>query len=284
MPKTIAKPGYKSQAADTSIDADLQQFSLLRKWSLGDRLQLSAKLSRHLRALCLAGIKQRCPTGSALERRTQFDRAVLAEKLHPGFRPKLVDETMWIQDSIELAEQLHSILEANAIPYYVGGGVASSAHGEPRATRDLDLIVQIQPEALSVLVEILEVHHFYCPEGAVEEIKQGRSRMLNITNIETSANADLFIMDVSPFAQSQMARRSLISVDGTHQFWICSAEDTVLQKLLWRRSSQSEQQWRDVLGVLKVQVDHLDYSYLAEWAEQLGILDVLSQAFVAAGV
>jgi hypothetical protein len=66
--------------------------------------------------------------------------------------------------------------------------------------------------------------------------------------------------------------------------WICSREDIVLQKLLWRQSCQSEKQWRDVLGVLKVQCHNLDYGYLAAWADYLGVLDALNQALTQAGV
>lgn len=35
---------------------------------------------------------------------------------------------------------------------------------------------------------------------------------------------------------------------------------------------------------MKVQATHLDFGYLTEWAERLGIADTLSQAFVEAGI
>ncbi len=62
------------------------------------------------------------------------------------------------------------------------------------------------------------------------------------------------------------------------------AEDTILQKLRWGEGSQSEKQWRDVLGILKLQAEGLDYTYLTQWAESLNLVDVLSQAFTAAGM
>jgi len=40
----------------------------------------------------------------------------------------------------------------------------------------------------------------------------------------------------------------------------------------------SEQQWHDVLGVIAVQGDELDLGYLGEWAEYLGVRNLLEKA------
>jgi hypothetical protein len=130
----------------------------------------------------------------------------------------------------------------------------------------------------------LEAHGFYCPPGAVEEIQGGHGKVLSATHSETLSNVDIVVASDSLFEQSKMARRQLISVDGISSFWISSPEDIILQKLFWGKKSQSEKQWRDVLGVLKVQCDNLDYSYLADWADHLEILDDLTQAMTQSGI
>jgi len=68
------------------------------------------------------------------------------------------------------------------------------------------------------------------------------------------------------------------------QVYFSSPEDIILAKLLWGQRSNSEKQWRDVLAVLKVQQEALDYGYLSEWAEQLDLSDLLNQAMVEAGI
>jgi hypothetical protein len=284
LTNTTVRPGYRSQAADTNIDADIYLFARLRQLALKQRIEMAIAHNRGVRKLCLAGIKSRHRGAPLEEIRLQFARAVLSEKFPPGFPPHSCDETMWIQDSITLAAELHEILESVNIPYYVSGGVASSIHGEPRSTRDLDLIIEIQPDQIDLLVATLEAHGYYCPAGAVEDLQRGRERMLNITHTETIANADLYVTETSPFAALQMARRRLLDVEGMPAFWLISPEDLLLQKLVWGRGSQSEKQWRDVLGILKLQAANLDYGYLTEWAENLGLVDFINQAFTEAGI
>jgi len=46
----------------------------------------------------------------------------------------------------------------------------------------------------------------------------------------------------------------------------------------------SERQWRDVLGVLKVQEKLLDRKYLQYWASQLKLSGLLKQAIADAGI
>jgi len=281
---TVSKLNYQPQSSDTNIEADKYLFARLRQLSLKQRLEMLVAHERGVKKLCLVGIKSRHRGASVEEIRRVFTRAVLAEKFRVDFQPQGNDENMWIQDSISLAGELHLIFESTNIPYYVSRGVASSLHGEPRSTRDLDLVISVESDQIDVLVATLEGAGYYCPPGAVEGLKQGSERMLNITHTETIANADLYITDVSPFAVSQMARRRLIDLEGIPAFWVASPEDTILQKLRWGRRSQSEKQWRDVLGILKLQAETLDYAYLAQWSETLDLIDALNQAFTEAGV
>ena len=48
--------------------------------------------------------------------------------------------------------------------------------------------------------------------------------------------------------------------------------------------SQSEKQWRDVLGVMKVQGKNLNRSYLLQWATTIGLKTRLNQALQASGL
>ena len=106
-------------------------------------------------------------------------------------------------------------------------------------------------------------------------------------HFETTEKADLFVMRENEFARSQMSRRQLYRPDRDIQkaFYVCSPEDTVLQKLVWYRMTarESQKQWRDILGVLKLQRENLYFDYLWFWANQLELLEDIDRAFTEAG-
>ncbi|MEP0872861.1 hypothetical protein NDA01_23885 [Trichocoleus desertorum AS-A10] len=279
--KLSIKPGYRPQASDTNIEADVVQFQLLRQRSNTQRLAIAIGLTRWAKAASLRGMQKANQT----KFRERFAQSVLGEKWLPCLTPTN-DPAMWTQDPSEIARLLHPIFEQLRIPYYITGGVAASMYGDPRTTRDMDLVVEARREDIFQLAEALGQAGFYCPPGAVEEIAEGRGQTLSVTHMEQLLNADLVLNANTNFDRSKMARRRLEAIDEAEllQVWVIAPEDLILAKLLWGRGNQSEKQWRDVLGVLKVQVDTLNYAYLAEWAEQLAISEMLQQALIEAGI
>ena len=81
-------------------------------------------------------------------------------------------------------------------------------------------------------------------------------------------------------------RPAALSEEPVRRVYVSSPEDLILRKLVWYRDGGgvSDRQWRDVLGVLKVQSERLDLAYLGRWAERLGLSDLLSRAVDEAGI
>ena len=275
------KLGYRPQAEDTNVETDIFEFALLQQRSNSDRLQMSATLTQGARQLCIAGLRQTHNSDSESEFAEAIAQAFLGEYDLFGFRPT-GNEMTWIQDSIALALQLQNILDELEIPHYITGGVAAATYGEPRTTRDLDIVLALVPAQLDRLVQRLETEGFYVP--GVEDVRTGRLRALNITHQETIARADLMLAGESEFDRGQFRRRREISIPGRGTLYLASPEDIVLSKLRWGAQSQSEKQWRDVLGILKVQQQNLDFDYLNQQAESLGLTQLLVQATTEAGV
>ncbi len=274
-----APQGYRSQAIDTSVESDRYQFWLLRQKTPGERFEIAAQMIRWAKTVSLRGMRK--ARGDLAPE--YFAKSVLQEKWIPLLTPT-GDATMWIQDPGEIARILHSVFESLNIFYYITGGVCAIAYGDPRTTRDLDIVVEVERSEIMPMVEQLEAAGFYCPRGAVEDIRS--ARILSVTHTQLVLNADIILTDHTAFDRSKMTRRRLeaIGLDESERFWLASPEDLILAKLLWGRQSQSEKQWRDVLGVLKVQGDSLDFAYLTQWAERLDLIELLDQAMIEAGI
>lgn len=277
----IIKPSYRPQASDTTIETDVFEFALLRQRTNAERLQMSAALTQGARQLCFYGLQQ---THNFLSK-TAFAQAIAKAFLGDNYPPDFIptrNEMTWIQDSISLALQLQTILTNLDIPYYITGGVAAATYGEPRTTRDLDIVIALVPAKLDVMVQYLEAEGFYIP--GVEDIRLRRLQILSITHHETIARADLILAETSEFEQEKFKRRRSISIPGRGTLYLASPEDLILNKLRWGSQSQSEKQWRDVLGILKVQSQNLDINYLSQKAAQLGLSQALSKAMSEAGL
>ncbi len=276
---TESQSGYRAQAMDTSPEFDRLEFSLLRQRSNRERLRMAMDLTQRSRQLSLRGLKSRFRSLSGEDLARKVALAWLQETCPVDYVPLGNKEIMWTQDPLDVALVLHQVLGKLQIPYYITGGVAAVAYGEPRTTRDLDMVIRIDLGDLDRLVMELENAGFY--ESGSEEVRTGQMRILHQERIE---RADLMVAGSEEFDQIQFERRQSIKVAEEVSLYYVSPEDLVLNKLLWRRNSLSDQQWRDVLGILKVQSEILDISYLREWASRLDLIEVLDQAMVQAGI
>ena len=103
----------------------------------------------------------------------------------------------------------------------------------------------------------------------------------NVIHFTTTFKVDLFILGRTRFSKVEFSRRLPQRIDLDTDFSVCvqTPEDSLLSKLVWYRKGGevSENQWRDVIGILKMQSGRLDIEYLLKWAEELGVFDLLDR-------
>ncbi len=144
--------------------------------------------------------------------------------------------------------------EALEVRYYVGGSVASSAHGAARASIDVDVVADLGLEHVHPLMERLAAEYY---------VDEGRARA----------------------ALDRARPQGLEEEPEPRRFSVASAEDTILAKLEWFRAGGevSERQWSDVVGVLRTVGTSADQPYLRQWAVALGVADLMERALAEAG-
>lgn len=186
-----------------------------------------------------------------------------------------------MESPLVVLSQVARVLEQQEITYVLVGSLASSMHGIYRSTADIDLLADIKTEHVRALLDALN-KSFYVDEHAVRQaVEQHRS--FNAIHFDSVFKVDIFIAKADDFARKQLERRELrkIAPEIDQFIYVATAEDTVLAKLRWYRKGGevSSTQWSDVLGVLGAQSVNLDIAYLREWADKLGVRDLLEKAF-----
>ncbi len=176
--------------------------------------------------------------------------------------------------------------ERLGVAYYVGGSLASSAHGVARATLDADLIAELKMKHVDGLVEALRAD-YYIDAGMIRGAISTLS-CFNLIHLATSFKVDVFVLKGRAYDRLALERKEKRSLDSDSpdvEVYLASPEDTVLAKLEWYRlgNEVSDRQWRDVLGIFKLQQSHLDRDYLKKWAVELRIADLLERAMREAG-
>ena len=190
-----------------------------------------------------------------------------------------------LPDPIAVAISFGAVLGRLDISYVVGGSLASSVHGEPRSTNDIDVVAALTVDHVEVLVGALHPE-YYVSETAVRDAIWSASSF-NAIHFATAVKVDVFVAGDDPFEAERLRSRQLVRLadDPAARIFVDVAEHVILRKLEWfRRGGElSERQWRDVLGVLRVRAATLDFERLRAWAPRLGVADLLDRALAEAG-
>jgi len=182
-------------------------------------------------------------------------------------------------DAIGIALRVARAIESAGGAYFVGGSLASSLQGEPRATNDIDIVLDLPIGRIGALVAALGADFEVDTDMLRHALSHGQS--CNIFYLPTVMKVDLFGVGPAPYDETEFARRRAVPVGPSGETLVVkSPEDSVLRKLLWYREGGgvSDRQWRDVVEVLRVSGAGMDSSYLQTWAERLGLSSLVGRA------
>jgi hypothetical protein len=187
-------------------------------------------------------------------------------------------------DALDVALLAARAFDATGVAYFLGGSLASSLQGEPRATNDIDFVVDLEERSIDPLVVRFGDEFQVDREVMLDAVR--RRATCNIFFLPLVTKIDLFVLKKGAFDASEFARRREVRVRDEQVIVVKSPEDSILRKLLWfvESGEVSDRQWRDVVEILRVSAAALDGGYLDAWAARLGVTEQLTRARAAAAI
>jgi hypothetical protein len=168
------------------------------------------------------------------------------------------------------------------VPYMLTGSFASSFHGAPRTTQDVDIVIAPTLGSLQKLIsEFPEDQYYVSREAALQAY--GSESLFNVIDLNSGWKIDFIVRKSRPFSVEEFDRRREADLLGT-TLYIASAEDVILSKLEWAKMASSERQITDVAGILRTQGTDLDLEYVERWVAMLLLLGEWDRAKAEAGL
>ena len=161
------------------------------------------------------------------------------------------------------------------IAYYVGGSLASSLHGVPRATNGVDVIAALRPRHVEPFVSRLADAYYIDGRMILDGLM--RNIPANLIHLATMVKIDLYGEPSMPFTREALLRARKEDLPGCPMpIRFATPEDVLLAKLKWYLDGgqRSERQWGDLLGILRVQGGALDQEYIDRWLDALHVREI----------
>jgi predicted nucleotidyltransferase len=172
-------------------------------------------------------------------------------------------------NEFEILKDVTGKLSANNIAYMLSGSTAMNYYVQPRMTRDIDIIVEInKPEKFFDLFKEDYYVNLNSIRAAVKE-----EQAFNIIHNDELVKVDFIIRKNSEYRKIEFERRISVKFED-FEIYIVSIEDLIISKVIWALDSNSEMQNRDIKTLLGEKVD-LDY--IGKWAAKLNITDYLKR-------
>jgi len=181
----------------------------------------------------------------------------------------------------EFLAQVVAALERADIPYMVTGSFASSAHGEVRGTRDLDIVIAPTAQQLRELVAEFPNDRYYAEEfDALDALRH--NSQFNVIDFRSSWKVDFIIRKHRSFSRVEFERRRPHTINDV-RVYVATPEDILVAKLEWAKLGESDRQIEDCAGIISTQGPDLDRDYVEHWVRELELQKQWELALKRAG-
>lgn len=179
-------------------------------------------------------------------------------------------------DPIAIAIDAGALLDALGVPWVTAGSIASSVHGEPRSTMDVDMVIGLRSRDVEPLAAALGRDYYVDVEAMRVALKPAGS--FNAVHLASAIKVDFFTAGDDPFESARLVSRLRVEMP-IGVLYVDTPEHTLLRKLEWYRrgGEKPERQWRDVQAIARIQGERLDRQELRRWSGSLGVTDLLER-------
>ena len=164
---------------------------------------------------------------------------------------------------IDVVNKLNNV----KIDYMLTGSLAMNYYAEPRMTRDLDFIIEINKKNINKFMNSFKEDYYILKDAITEALHYNSS--FNIIHSQAVIKVDFLILKKEEYRKIEFDRKQTIRILD-NEINIVSKEDLVISKLYWAKDSRSEQQKNDIINLLNAGYDK---EYLLKW---LGKLDLIA--------
>ena len=173
-----------------------------------------------------------------------------------------------MQNELDIVRDVSARLDGANIGYMLTGSMAMNYYAQPRMTRDIDVVVALQPGDAVRVVQLFSPDYYVSREAVEDSITH--ESLFNLIHNESVIKVDCIIRKQSEYRLTEFNRRQRIKIED-FETWIVSKEDLILSKLFWAKDSHSELQLRDVKNLVSTGFDR---AYIGRWTPELDLVNL----------
>ena len=278
----------RTQSIDTTPEFERMQVARIRSFSPTRKFASIRSWTHTLTSANLHAMRSETAEPNERDIAMHFVTREYGRALATDFQAAVEQRPEWTIQEHDLLEAMIPVIEAFeclGIRYYLSGSIACSLYGLPRGAQDIDFLADIQLEHVCPLIDHLPAAYTINVQALRDAIAQRSA--FSLLHLSSLAKVDVMLPRGTAFDSLVSQRAQELSlIEGYQPIWIASPEDVVLMGLEWYREcgATPDDQWNDILGVLKVQAPTLDLTYLRQVAHTLNVSGLLEQALIDAGI
>jgi hypothetical protein len=278
----------RTQSIDTTPEVERRQVARIRSFSPARKFASVRSWTHTLTSANLHAMHSGTPEPNERDIAMRFVTREYGRALATDFQAAVEQRPEWtIQEHDLLVAMIPviEVFECLGIRYYISGSIACSVYGLPRGAQDIDVVADMQIEHACPLIDHLQAAYTINEQALRDAIAQRNT--FSLLHLSSLVKVDVMLPSGTPLDSLVSQRAQQLSlIEGYLPIWIASPEDVALMRLEWYRDEEAaaDDQWNDILGVLKVQAPTLDLRYLRHVAHTLNVSGLLEQALIDTGI